>query len=164
MIVVGPPRLLQGISNVMEEIILPAVEVPYARGQGYSAIELLRDIVLVWEDLTDLYLADNGGLVRLLRQYRKLMAGRNIRHKKGNLNRVLDKVELKTAHYDKARDDNLRLRASLNDALVALNGLPQKGTVRSLRNAIRRHLKEQLNRELNLKLESHSALGRLSKA
>ena len=166
MIVLKPQTVLQRIAEVLEQTVLSDLQSSHAKGQAHAAVAMLRDVMSLWSDFTGIYIADNQGLVRLLRRYLKLEPFATDSGGMGQaltvrIRETLDHLNLKATDYQTARDTNLKLRGLVDQLLIVLDGQPDHRQARSLRRAVRKHLKAALLRELGS--ESQSALGKMSR-
>jgi len=152
MIVLTPPTVLQRIADVLEGAVLPDLNSSYAKGQAHAAVAMLRNVAALWADFARIYREDNDGLRRLLMRYLKLPApmgeaAEGARRFRDRIVTTLGEIDFKDGDYEPLRAANLRLRALLDEMLVSLEARRDEPGARSLRKAVRAHLKAALSRE-----------------
>jgi hypothetical protein len=166
MIYLTPQTVLQHIAEVMEGVMLPDLNSNYAKGQAHAAVAMLRNVAMLWPDFNAIYREDNKGLTRLLVRFLKLEtptgdAAEDARRFQNRVVAALDEIDPKAGDYVPLRAANVRLRTLTDQMLVDLDSRGEDRKARSLRKAVRAHLKSSLSRELAG--ESQSALLRMSR-
>lgn len=141
-------RLLDGVVQTLTEAVLPDVATPFARGQLYAAVDVLRNLRDRVEPRADLADAESDSAVAALQRTIAALAAAPL-----DALAAAPAVEsgirsaLAAAPAAPPLARNVALRAVLVDALTAIAALPEE-TARPARAPIAEHLGAQAMRDV----------------
>ena len=148
-------RLLDGVVQTLTEAVLPDVATPFARGQLYAAVDVLRNLRDRVEPRADLADAESDSVVAALQ---RTIAALSDAPKNALVDAPVDalaapavrshiRAALAAVPAAPPLARNVALRATLVDALTAIATLPEE-TARPARAPIAEHLGAQAMRDV----------------
>ena len=154
-------RLLDGVVQTLTEAVLPDVVTPFARGQLYAAVDVLRNLRDRVEPRADLADAESDSAVSALQRTLAALSDAPI-HALVAAPAIGSRIRAALAAAPTAPPlaRNAALRAALVDALTAIATLPEE-TARPARAPIAEHLGAQAMR--GVAVLKPSMLGEISR-
>jgi hypothetical protein len=133
-------RLIDGVVQTLTEAVLPDVAMPFARGQLYAAVDVLRNLRDRVEPRADLATAESDSAVAALERAATTLTGNP-----ALAQRITETIRSVPAAPPTARQ--AALRVALVDALTAIAELPA-AAARAARAPIAEHLGAQAMRDV----------------
>ena len=133
-------RLIDGVVQTLTEAVLPDLATPFARGQLYAAVDVLRNLRDRIESRVDLATAESASAVAALERAAAALSGAP----------ALARRIIETIHHAPVAPPatrNATLRAALVDALTAIAALAPD-QARAARAPIAEHLGAQAMRDV----------------